>query len=82
MKSVKLQNEDIPSIALDTWSWGTGQSGGDAVFGNYLTEADLEPVFEAAMVAGFNLWDTAAVYVEWVPQNRFWGGLPKTAKMY
>ncbi|MGG4186556.1 aldo/keto reductase [Paenibacillus jamilae] len=62
MKSVKLQNEDIPSIALGTWSWGTGQSGGDAVFGNYLTEADLKPVFEAAMDAGFNLWDTAAVY--------------------
>jgi len=63
MKSVKLQNEKIPSIALGTWSWGTGGgAGGDAVFGNYLNEADLSPVFDAAMKAGFNLWDTAAVY--------------------
>jgi aryl-alcohol dehydrogenase-like predicted oxidoreductase len=38
-------------------SWG-----GDAVFGNYLTDADLKPVFDSAMDAGFNLWDTAAVY--------------------
>ncbi|QWU18009.1 Predicted oxidoreductase [Paenibacillus sophorae] len=62
MKSVKLQNEKIPSIALGTWSWGTGEAGGDAVFGNFLTAADLKPVFDAAIDAGFNLWDTAAVY--------------------
>jgi len=55
MKSVKLQNEKIPSIALGTWSWGTGGgAGGDAVFGNYLNEADLSPVFDAAMKAGFS----------------------------
>nr|WP_233277839.1 aldo/keto reductase [Paenibacillus durus] len=47
---------------MGTWSWGTGEAGGDAVFGNYLTETDLKPVFDAAMDAGFNLWDTAAAY--------------------
>lgn len=62
MKLVKLQNEKIPPIALGTWSWGVGAHGGDAVFGNYLTETDLKSVFNAAMDAGFNLWDTAAVY--------------------
>ncbi|KUP25923.1 aldo/keto reductase [Paenibacillus sp. DMB5] len=62
MKMVKLQNEVIPPIALGTWSWGTGFAGGDVVFGNHLTAADLEPVFDAAMKAGLNLWDTAAVY--------------------
>ncbi|WP_438497085.1 aldo/keto reductase [Paenibacillus sp. IHBB 3054] len=62
MKLVKMQNEMIPSIALGTWSWGTGSAGGYAIFGNHLSAADLKPVFEAAMDAGFNLWDTAAVY--------------------
>ncbi|MGX9135732.1 aldo/keto reductase [Rummeliibacillus sp. JY-2-4R] len=62
MKLVKLQNDKIPPIALGTWSWGTGANGGDAVFGNYITETELWPVFDAAMAAGFNLWDTAAVY--------------------
>jgi len=62
MKLVNLQNDKIPPIALGTWSWGTGEAGGDAIFGNYLAEADLKPVFDAAMDAGFNLWDTAAVY--------------------
>jgi aryl-alcohol dehydrogenase-like predicted oxidoreductase len=59
MKLVKLQNEKIPPIALGTWSWGTGEAGGDAVLWNYLTAEDLKPVFDAAMSAGFNLWDTA-----------------------
>lgn len=62
MKNVQLKNEKIPPIALGTWSWGNGVNGGDAVFGNNLTEEDLKPVFEAAMNAGLNLWDTAAVY--------------------
>lgn len=62
MKMVKMQNETIPSIALGTWSWGTGASGGDAIFGNHLSSTELKPVFEKAMDAGFNLWDTAAVY--------------------
>ncbi|MDP4085468.1 MAG: aldo/keto reductase [Bacillota bacterium] len=62
MKFVYLKNEKIPPIALGTWSWGNGINGGDAVFGNNLEDDDLKPVFEAAMNAGFNLWDTAAVY--------------------
>ncbi|MED4320924.1 MULTISPECIES: aldo/keto reductase [Heyndrickxia] len=62
MKMVQMQNDKIPPIALGTWSWGTGANGGDTVFGNHLTAADLKPVFDAAMDAGLNLWDTAAVY--------------------
>ncbi|MEC0179725.1 aldo/keto reductase [Paenibacillus favisporus] len=62
MEKVKLQNEMIPPIALGTWSWGTGQGGGDAIFGNHLTAEDLKPVFDAAMKAGLHLWDTATVY--------------------
>lgn len=49
-------------IALGTWSWGTGAVGGDEVFGNNLGAADLKGVFDAAMEAGLNLWDTAVVY--------------------
>lgn len=52
----------LPSIALGTWSWGTGAIGGDQVFGNNLSASDLKPVFDAAMKVGLNLWDTAAVY--------------------
>ncbi|MCM3569237.1 aldo/keto reductase [Neobacillus mesonae] len=62
MKMVQLGNTEIPSIALGTWSWGNGINGGNTVFGNDLNEKDLKPVFDAAMDAGFNLWDTAAVY--------------------
>lgn len=53
---------DLPKIALGTWSWGAGFAGGDQVFGNHLDAAGLQPVFDAAMAAGLNLWDTAAVY--------------------
>ena len=52
----------LPAIALGTWSWGMGAAGGDQVFGNHLEAADLKPVFEEAMKAGLNLWDTATVY--------------------
>lgn len=54
--------KNLPSIALGTWSWGTGAAGGDQVFGNNLTAENLKPVFDAAVKAGLNLWDTAAVY--------------------
>lgn len=53
---------NMPSIALGTWSWGAGFAGGDQVFGNHLTAAQMAEVFDAAMSAGLNLWDTAAVY--------------------
>ena len=54
--------KNFPSIALGTWSWGTGVAGGDQVFGNNLNAESLKPVFETALKAGLNLWDTAAVY--------------------
>jgi aryl-alcohol dehydrogenase-like predicted oxidoreductase len=54
--------KNLPPIALGTWSWGAGAFGGDQVFGNNLNAQDLKPVFDAAMKAGLNLWDTAAVY--------------------
>lgn len=34
----------MPSIALGTWSWGTGAAGGDQVFGNNLTTENLKPL--------------------------------------
>jgi len=36
----------IPSIALGTWSWGTGLAGGDQIFGNNLNAGDLKQVFD------------------------------------
>ncbi|OBZ17233.1 aldo/keto reductase [Bacillus sp. FJAT-26390] len=62
MKTVQLKDIQIPAVALGTWSWGTGANGGDAVFGNDLFSEDLKPIFDAALNAGLNLWDTAAVY--------------------
>ena len=49
-------------IALGTWSWGLGAVGGDQVFGNHLEKDNLKPVFDAAIQAGLNVWDTATVY--------------------
>ncbi len=49
-------------IALGTWAWGAGAFGGDSVFGSKTDEETLRPVFETAMKAGLNLWDTATVY--------------------
>lgn len=62
MKYVKIKNEQIPAIAMGTWSWGTGINGGDQIFGNQYKEEDLRPVFKKAIDYGFTLWDTAAVY--------------------
>ena len=55
-------NKDMSKIALGTWAWGAGAFGGDAVFGSKTDVENLKPVFEAAMKAGLNLWDTATVY--------------------
>ena len=49
-------------IALGTWAWGAGMFGGDTVFGSNTDEKTLKPVFDAAMKAGLNLWDTATAY--------------------
>ena len=51
------QNIKMPKIAMGAWAWGN-----DGTFGGSLTESDLRPVFDAAMNAGLNLWDTAYVY--------------------
>ena len=51
-----------PKIALGTWSWGAGFAGGDQVFGNRLSETQMQETFDTAMQHGLNLWDTAAVY--------------------
>lgn len=50
-------NKPLPKIALGAWAWGN-----DGTFGGHLTAADLRPVFDAAMRAGLNLWDTAYAY--------------------
>ena len=55
-------NKDMSKIAFGTWAWGAGAFGGDAVFGSNTDVENLKPVFEAAMKAGLNLWDTATVY--------------------
>ena len=56
------QLEDMSEIALGTWAWGAGAFGGDAVFGSKTDVENLKPVYDAAMKAGLNLWDTATVY--------------------
>ncbi|WP_018676267.1 aldo/keto reductase [Riemerella columbina] len=55
-----MKNE--PKIALGTWSWGVGAIGGDQVFGNTLSEAQMAEVFDTAVREELNLWDTAFVY--------------------
>lgn len=52
-----MEVKQLPKIALGAWAWGN-----DGTFGGNLTAADLRPVFNAAMKAGLNLWDTAYVY--------------------
>ena len=54
--------QQLPKIALGAWSWGVGMFGGDAVFGNHLTETQMKEVFDAAIANGLNLWDTAYAY--------------------
>ncbi len=57
-----MSEKKMPKIALGAWSWGSGAVGGDQVFGNHLEKEDLQPIFDAAMQNGLNLWDTATVY--------------------
>ena len=52
----------MSKIALGTWAWGAGAFGGESVFGSNTNVENLKPVFDAAMKAGLNLWDTATVY--------------------
>ena len=52
-----MEMKQLPKIALGAWAWGN-----DGTFGGSLSDAELRPVFEAAMKAGLNLWDTAYAY--------------------
>ena len=47
----------LPNIALGAWAWGN-----DGTFGSGIDAAELKPIFDAAMAAGRNLWDTAYAY--------------------
>ncbi len=50
-------DKKMPKIALGTWAWGN-----DGTFGGDYTAEKLQPVYDAAMENGLNLWDTAYVY--------------------
>ena len=52
-----MEQKQLPKIALGAWAWGN-----DGTFGDSLTAGGLRPVFDAAMKAGLNLWDTAYAY--------------------
>lgn len=54
--------KNFPKVALGAWAWGSGMAGGNQIFGHNLEEKDLQPIFDAAMANGLNLWDTATVY--------------------
>ena len=69
----------MKQIALGTWAWGAGAFGGDTVFGSKTDEENLKPVFDAAMKAGLNLWDTATAY-GMGESERILGTLAKSVK--
>ena len=48
---------NLPKIALGAWAWGN-----DGTFGDGIDAAELKPIFDEAMSAGLNLWDTAYAY--------------------
>ena len=50
--------KNSPKIAMGAWAWGDT----DGYFGNTMTVEDFRPIFEAAVNAGLNLWDTATAY--------------------
>ena len=47
----------LPKIALGAWAWGN-----DGTFGSGIDASELKPIFDTAMQAGLNLWDTAYAY--------------------
>ncbi len=49
--------KNFPKIALGAWAWGN-----DGTFGGELNADSLRPIFDEAMKAGLNLWDTAFAY--------------------
>lgn len=68
-----------PKIALGAWAWGSGNVGGNQIFGHNLEAKDLKPIFDAATAAGLNLWDTATVYGMGASENIL-GTFAKTVK--
>ena len=52
-----MKEINYPKMALGAWAWGN-----DGTFGGGIDAADLKPIFDAAMEAGLNLWDTAYAY--------------------
>ncbi len=52
-----MAETNLPKIALGAWAWGN-----DGTFGSGIDSAELRPIFDAAMDAGLNLWDTAYAY--------------------
>lgn len=52
-----MKLKKLPKIALGAWAWGN-----DGTFGDQLNADSLRPVFDAAVKAGLNLWDTAYAY--------------------
>lgn len=50
--------KSLPKIAMGAWAWGDT----DGYFGNTMTGEDFLPIFDAAVKAGLNLWDTATAY--------------------
>jgi aryl-alcohol dehydrogenase-like predicted oxidoreductase len=52
-----MAETNLPKIALGAWAWGN-----DGTFGGGIDLAELRPIFDTAMDAGLNLWDTAYAY--------------------
>ncbi|WP_283170963.1 aldo/keto reductase [Curtanaerobium respiraculi] len=52
-----MKETKLPKIALGAWAWGD-----DGTFGTKLDNETLRDVFDTAMDAGLNLWDTAYAY--------------------
>lgn len=52
-----MEMKQLPKIALGAWAWGN-----DGTFGGNLSADELRPVFDTAMKAELNLWDTAYAY--------------------
>ncbi len=58
----KINEKEIPVLAIGTWAWGTGINGSRMIFGTTTDKSTLKEVFRIAFDSGFILWDTAAVY--------------------
>lgn len=56
-KDFDMAELKLPKIALGAWAWGD-----DGTFGTKLDDETLRDIFDTAMDAGLNLWDTAYAY--------------------